>query len=1071
MERARNAIRAGFVQPSLLGSIQSFSNILDRCAALGFTSVALPSPFVDAEDWQQARLADPDRLAEVFQCPGSGIEGLAALAGMARERSLDLVIDLRVDQLSGHAPVVASKPGWFRPRRATEGAPPDPRRPSTRADVAVARFDDASVSDELARWWGDLLRRWHEAGVAGFRCLWPQNVPSASWTQMIEHAGGARFWAWTPGIPTSDLAGLSECGFQGAFSSLAWWDFHSHWYLEEDDRLRSFPAVVAAADAPYSPPSPSRLGRSRKLGFAGATADGLFVVLDEHPDSLTDDAIQQANRAIAERADTPRKGLRPLTAGGGAPVLTLLGDAINQDGQVPKSTLVAVNPDDHHVMTVAVRDWLHHAGGFTCLEPLHPEASEPFDATADGATITLEPGEVRTWRATQPAMVTLPKSRKTAEQAAASGRIAIESVAPVVDSGRFPVKRIVGERVAVQADILCDGHDRLAAAVLWRPVGSRTWNSSPMRHLGNDRWCGEFTLARVGRHEFTIEAWRDEFATARADLEKRQAAGKLSTLDVDEVCQLVERAATGSGDAELAALSKKLGDTGDDSERVALLVAPDTAQAMARSGPRPFLIRHPTPLQVDSERTAAGFSSWYELFPRSQATGTRGGDQPHGTFDDVIARLPAIREMGFDVLYMPPIHPIGRTNRKGRNNSVTAEPGEPGSPYAIGAKEGGHDAIHPELGTLDDFRRLVAAAAGQGMELALDFAIQCSPDHPWLREHPDWFAWRADGTIRYAENPPKRYEDIVNVDFYADGAIPDLWIALRDVVAFWVNEGVRLFRVDNPHTKPFPFWEWLIGEIRGRHPDVVFLSEAFTRPKLMYRLAKVGFSQSYTYFTWRNNKHELTAYLTELADTGVKDYFRPHFFVNTPDINPTFLHHSGRAGHLIRAALATTLSGLWGMYSGFELCEATPLLPGKEEYLDSEKYQLRDWDWQRPGNIIAEVTRLNLLRRLNPALQTHLGVRFYNAFNDNILYFGKRTGERGDMVLVAINLDPYAAHEADFELPLWEWGLPDHGALQVEDLWHGTRTTWHGKMQHLRLDPGELPFAIWRVGPHGEELG
>ncbi|HEY0178333.1 MAG TPA: DUF3416 domain-containing protein, partial [Dokdonella sp.] len=417
-----------------------------------------------------------------------------------------------------------------------------------------------------------------------------------------------------------------------------------------------------------------------------------------------------------------------------------------------------------------------------------------------------------------------------------------------------------------------------------------------------------------------------------------------------------------------------------------------------------------------------------------------------------------------DVLYMPPIHPIGHTHRKGRNNALVAAPDDPGSPYAIGSEHGGHDAIHPELGSFDDFSRLREAAARLGIEIALDFAIQCSPDHPWLREHPDWFSRRADGSIRYAENPPKKYEDIVNVDFYAAGAVPALWRALRDVVLLWIGHGVRLFRVDNPHTKPFPFWEWLIADVRGRHPDVVFLAEAFTRPKPMYHLAKLGFSQSYTYFTWRNTKAELTAYFEELTTSGVRDYFRPHLFVNTPDINPFFLQRSGRAGFLIRAALAATLSGLWGVYSGFELCESEPV-PGKEEYLDSEKYELKPRDWNAPGNIVAEIRRLNAIRRANPALQDHLNTRFYAAFNDRILYFGKATPERDDALLVAVNLDPDAAQEAEFEVPLWEWQLPDDAAVVAEDLVRGGRFVWRGKRQRMRLDPAELPYSIWRIRP------
>jgi starch synthase (maltosyl-transferring) len=419
--------------------------------------------------------------------------------------------------------------------------------------------------------------------------------------------------------------------------------------------------------------------------------------------------------------------------------------------------------------------------------------------------------------------------------------------------------------------------------------------------------------------------------------------------------------------------------------------------------------------------------------------------------------------MGFDTLYFPPIHPIGRTNRKGPNNTLTPGPNDPGSPYAIGSEEGGYDAIHPELGTFEDFRALVAAAREEGLEIALDIAINCSPDHPWLKKHPGWFAWRADGTIKYAENPPKKYQDIVNVDWYADTAVPDLWIALRDVILLWFKEGVKTFRVDNPHTKPLPFWEWMIGEVRAAHPDVIFLSEAFTRPKVMYRLAKVGFSQSYTYFTWRNTKAELTEYITELTTTAPKEFFRPHFFVNTPDINPVFLQTSGRPGFQIRAVLAGTLSGLFGMYSGFELCESAPL-PGREEYLDSEKFEIRPRDWRAPGNIVWDITLLNHLRRSHPALQTHLNTVFFNAWNDSIIYYGKPSPDGGEMILVAINLDPHNAQEADFEAPTWRFGLPDHGALDVEDLATKERFTWAGKLQHMRIEPTR-PYRLWKIEP------
>ena len=463
----------------------------------------------------------------------------------------------------------------------------------------------------------------------------------------------------------------------------------------------------------------------------------------------------------------------------------------------------------------------------------------------------------------------------------------------------------------------------------------------------NDRWEASFVPARIGRHRFTVQAWWDAWETFRHDLSAKFAAGQTVTLEIEEGLRMIKAAvarAPTCAEWRHCPRSPNALQSLDAAAQVALLLAEDTAAAMHALDDRPFAAEHAPAVRLDAERPQAGFASWYEMFPRSAT------DDParHGTFTDVIARLPAIRAMGFDVLYFPPIHPIGTTNRKGRNNALRAEPGDVGSPYAIGGPEGGYDAVHPQLGTLEDFRALVAATKDNGLEIAIDFAVQCSPDHPWLREHPDWFRWRPDGSLRYAENPPKKYEDIVNPDFYADAAMPALWFALRDAVQFWVDQGVRIFRVDNPHTKPLPFWHWMIADIRGRRPEVIFLAEAFTRPKLMYRLAKVGFSQSYTYFTWRNTKPEIIEYLTELNAPPVRDFFRPNFFVNTPDINPPFLQTSGRPGFLIRAALACTLSGLWGMYSGFEICEAAPL-PGREEYLDSEKYQIRVRDFAAPG--------------------------------------------------------------------------------------------------------------------------
>jgi starch synthase (maltosyl-transferring) len=585
-----------------------------------------------------------------------------------------------------------------------------------------------------------------------------------------------------------------------------------------------------------------------------------------------------------------------------------------------------------------------------------------------------------------------------------------------------------------------------------------------MQPQGNDRYAGQFVPSRIGPHEYTVQAWRDAYASYRHEIVAKHDAGVPIALEMEEGRLLVEATAASAPPARrkpLRALAGALARAPDDEARYRLLIAEATREAMTQADPRPGAVEHP-PLRLEVDRRAARFASWYELFPRSIT------DRPdrHGTFRDVIGRLPAIRDMGFDVLYFPPIHPIGLAFRKGRNNTLTPDERDPGSPYAIGSGEGGHTDIHPELGTIEDFRALRDAAQAHGLELALDFAIQCSPDHPWLAEHPEWFDWRPDGSLRYAENPPKKYQDIVNVDFYTEGAVPSLWQALCDIVLHWAGEGVRIFRVDNPHTKPFPFWEWMIERVRSRHPDALFLSEAFTRPKPMYRLAKLGFSQSYTYFTWRHTKREFIDYLTELTQGPPREFFRPNFFVNTPDINPHFLQQSGRSGFLIRAALATTLSGLWGMYSGFELCESVPV-PGKEEYLDSEKYEIKPRDWEAPGNIVAEISQLNAIRREQPALQSHLNVRFLRADSEQVLFFEKFLPTAGvpggrDRVLVAINLDPHHAHGADLHLPLADWQVADDAPLVVEDLLRDTTLTWRGGRQHVWLGP-DMPYAIWRV--------
>ncbi|WP_083551109.1 alpha-1,4-glucan--maltose-1-phosphate maltosyltransferase [Acuticoccus yangtzensis] len=644
----------------------------------------------------------------------------------------------------------------------------------------------------------------------------------------------------------------------------------------------------------------------------------------------------------------------------------------------------------------------------------------------------------------------------------AVNRVAIEAVDPEIDGGRFPAKTVVGQPFVVEADVFGDGHDKVACAILWRRKGVHNWEEEPLRYLVNDRWRGHFTPTDNAPHEYTIIAWRDEWATWRSDTAKKHNAGVPIALELEEGAQLVAASVgcgrgTAADQAALAELADEMGDA-SDAERFARLMTDDTAGLMQRAGHRANLsFSKVLPLTVD--RRAAAFAAWYEVMPRSMS----GDVTRHGTFDDVIDRLPYVQGLGFDVLYFTPIHPIGKTNRKGRNNALKAEPGDPGSPYAIGSEEGGHDALHPELGTFADFKRLVDAAAERGLEIALDYAVQCSPDHPWIQEHADWFDWRPDGSIKFAENPPKKYEDIVNVRFYdGDQPIPDLWHAQKDIFLFWISHGVKIFRVDNPHTKAFTFWEWLIAAVQKDHPDVIFLAEAFTRPKVMHRLAKIGFTQSYSYFTWRNTKAELQEYMTELTTTVKKDTMRVNFFVNTPDINPVYLQTSGRPGFQVRLALAATLAGVYGVYNGFELCEGTPV-PGKEEYLNSEKYELKAWDWDRPGHIRHDIWLMNHLRKTHPALQEFTNLTFYTMWNDNILYYGKRTADRSSFLLFAINLDPHNGQGGHFEVPLWEFGLPDDASIQVTDLVAEYDFTWTGKIQHVYIDPHQRPYFIWRL--------
>ncbi|MDQ3521137.1 MAG: alpha-1,4-glucan--maltose-1-phosphate maltosyltransferase, partial [Gemmatimonadota bacterium] len=560
-------------------------------------------------------------------------------------------------------------------------------------------------------------------------------------------------------------------------------------------------------------------------------------------------------------------------------------------------------------------------------------------------------------------------------------RIVIEAVHPELDCGRYAVKREVGDTLEVSADIFRDGHDAISAAIRYRAEDESEWRQAPMHFVENDRWTGSFRVESNARYLYTIVAWSDVFLTWATELRKKYDAGQDVVSEMLEGLRIVAAAAKRASPEERARIHALLAEvrSGETlAERVAVMLDEEMLDLMTRHPDLGDLTEYEHILPVQVDRVRARFAAWYEIFPRSMS------DDPdrHGTWDDVIRKMPYVRDMGFDVLYFPPIHPIGLAHRKGKNNTLGAGPDQPGSPYAIGSSEGGHTAIHPELGSLEEFRRMVAAAHEHGLEIALDFAIQVSPDHPYAKDHPDWFFVRPDGTIKYAENPPKKYQDIYPLNFYGK-TWEAQWREWRDVIAFWVEQGVKIFRVDNPHTKPVQFWEWMIRDIQRDHPEVIFLSEAFTRPKMMRVLAKAGFTQSYTYFTWRNHKKELTEYFEELAQGPMKEYFRGNLFPNTPDILPLFLQEGGRAAFMIRAVLATTLSSVYGIYSGFELCENTPLAPGKEQYLDSEKYEIKAWDWDRPGNIRPLITRLNQIRRESPALQEYDSLRFHHADDDN----------------------------------------------------------------------------------------
>lgn len=889
-----------------------------------------------------------------------------------------------------------------------------------------------------------------DAGLSGFLVREPARFKREEWIRLIAAVRGvrpeSRFLLWTPGCTPEQLMQLRGVGFDATFLSLPWWDELSPWLAEEYARLDDVASVLVPIDANDTgemldanlPDFEQTM--SRRLWTAAIAGNGVLV-----PEFVLHSRMAEEVKAVNQWL--ARRGVLRQ------PLIVL--SSLRESGTVVSRGAdgIVLNPHRAHEITP---DWQR-------VQSLLPGDLGVIDKAVEGSAGTLSPlAHCRFSSVDLPFVkseaVSTTEKRRLGLGVMNAPRIAIEAVRPQVDEGRFAVKAVVGSKLEITANIFMDGHEHLGACVMWRTTDEAEWQEVPMVHEGNDKWSASITPVRVGRHQFYIKAWHDRWESCRTALNKKRSAGMEISVDIQEGKLLLEDVVKRSRRVrpELTAVLERV----IQSDDIEMLTADSTAEAVGAIDIRPFETRSEQDFPVMVERRKANFSAWYELFPRSESS----VPGRHGTFVEVRRRLSAIKDMGFDVLYFPPIHPIGRTNRKGKNNSLTATDDDVGSPYAIGSEEGGHEAVHPQLGTLEDFKQLLQAASEYGLEVALDFAIQCSPDHPWLKEHRNWFNWRPDGSLKYAENPPKRYEDIVNPEFYQDSQSKpraSLWRALRDVVLFWIEQGVRIFRVDNPHTKPLPFWEWMLGEVHSRHPDVIFLSEAFTRPAMMYRLAKVGFSQSYTYFTWRDEKAELISYLEELTTAPVADFFRPNFFVNTPDINPWFLQKSGRPGFLIRAALAATLSGSWGMYSGFELCEAAAL-PAREEYLDSEKYELRQRNWSQAGNIVSEISRLNRIRKTTPALWTHLGLKFHPAHDDQVLFFSKSTPGRDSVVLVGICLDPHAPRRVWLDLPLWLWGVQDTATVSMEDALTGNEFELHGKSHQVGFTP-EHPYFIWRV--------
>ena len=1112
--------------PTLAGTVQDWMVHLPRIAGMGFNAVFINPFHYPGFSGSLYAVKDYYRLNPRFRgdAPEDDDTLLRRFTDAAHARGLRVIMDLVINHTSKDSELVARHPEWF--TRDVKGDvvspraidPADARRQTVWGDLAELEYRPPQQS-QIVGYFQELARHYVGLGFGGFRCDAAYKVPAEVWRSLVDSAKAVSpnviFCAETLGAPKGTVFALADAGFDYLFNSVKWWDFESPWLLEQYDAFRHIAPSIGFPESHdtkrlvtellASGVSESRIEPHYRQAYAFAAAYSTGVLMpmgfeygwsqplsvvpirDDKPERKRFDlsgfiaGVNAMKRAIPALNE---EGPQRLLSDQGNSLVALERQTESGDDRV----FILVNRHGSERREAALARLVETGLTLTDLSPCRRPSGT---GATIGPRLVVEPLEVRVLRSSLPKSTGEGRLTGTGGEAASSldapwrpeVRVAIEDVYPELDGGRHPIKRIVGDELEIQADVFCDGHGQLRAVVKFGLEGQE-WRETPLVLFDNDRWIGRVRLDRLGLWRYTIEAWVDQFESWRDEFEKKHQAGQSVELELLEGRAIVAAALRQAGPEDIARIRKILQgfDGGDTHQRTELMLSSGLRELMVRCQQRGDVVRYPRELGIIVDRRAARFAAWYEMFPRSQ------GKVPgkSASFEDCIARLPEIAALGFDVAYLVPIHPIGRINRKGKNNSTVAEPGDPGSPYAIGSAEGGHRAVNPELGALSDFRRFIRAAEALGIEVALDFAIQCAPDHPWVREHPEWFRFRPDGTIKYAENPPKKYQDIVNVDFYNSDR-EGLWEELRDTVMFWISEGVRTFRVDNPHTKPLPFWEWLIREVKTRCPEAIFLSEAFTRPKMMRALAKAGFTQSYTYFTWRNSKKELTDYLIELTQGPAREYFRPNFFTNTPDILPVFLQQGGRSAFRIRLVLAATLSGVYGIYNGFELCENTPVPgleepiaseqqefielygsappPAREEYLNSEKYEYKVWDWDRPGNINEDIRILNRFRRDNPALQEFLNLRFLDCPDPNILAYAKTSPDMANTVIVAVNLDPHAAHEGEIELPLAEFGLAVDGEFSLEEAFTQRVTTCRGTRQRLYLDPEINPSMIFRLLP------